>query len=250
MITPESVVQTRALTREFRAKRRRGELRGPVVRAVDDLTLSVARGESVGYIGANGAGKSTTIKMLTGILVPTSGEVRTCGLDPTRRRRDLARRIGVVFGQRSQLWWDLPLRDTYPILAAIHGLSADEERRRTGELVDGVRALGEKHRVRVATAGHLGDGNMHPAVLYSPGDTPEAVDEKRRAYAAFEEIMQLGLDLGGTITGEHGVGRLKANMLPVELGETNTRIQRELRRVFDPKGILNPGVVLSAGVVG
>jgi len=118
--------------------------------------------------------------------------------------------------------------------------------RRTGELVDGVRALGKKHRVRVATAGHLGDGNMHPAVLYSPGDTPEAVDEKRRAYAAFEEIMQLGLDLGGTITGEHGVGRLKASMLPVELGETNTRIQRELRRVFDPNGTLNPGVNLAS----
>ena len=118
--------------------------------------------------------------------------------------------------------------------------------RRTGELVDGVRALGKKHRVRVATAGHLGDGNMHPAVLYSPGDTPEAVDEKRRAYAAFEEIMQLGLDLGGTITGEHGIGRLKASMLPVELGETNTRIQRELRRVFDPNGTLNPGVNLAS----
>lgn len=114
---------------------------------------------------------------------------------------------------------------------------------RTGELVDGVRALGAQHRVRVATAGHLGDGNMHPAVLYSPGNTVDP-GEEQRAFAAFEAIMQLGLDLGGTITGEHGVGRLKARMLPVELGETNTRLQREIKRVFDPAGILNPGVNL------
>ena len=65
----------------------------------------------VGYIGPNGAGKSTTIKMLTGILVPTAGHIRVAGLEPSRQRTELARRIGVVFGQRTTLWWDLPLRD-------------------------------------------------------------------------------------------------------------------------------------------
>ena len=95
---------------------------GTTISAVDAMSWSVEPGESVGYIGANGAGKSTTIKMLSGILVPTSGSVRTCGLEPVTQRRELARRIGVVFGQRSQLWWDLPLRESFTILAAIHQL--------------------------------------------------------------------------------------------------------------------------------
>ena len=122
----EPIIDVRDLTREFTVRRKgRGPLRTrSTVAAVERMTFSVQPGESVGYIGANGAGKSTTIKMLTGILVPTSGSVRTCGLDPVRRRRDLARRIGVVFGQRSQLWWDLPLRESFSILAAIHRLDA------------------------------------------------------------------------------------------------------------------------------
>ena len=124
----ERVVDVESLRREFVLRRATGRLRRErrVVTAVDDVTFSIAAGESVGYIGANGAGKSTTIKMLTGILVPTSGRVTTCGLDPVRRRRELARHVGVVFGQRSQLWWDLPLRESFRVLAAIHG-NADGE---------------------------------------------------------------------------------------------------------------------------
>jgi len=124
----------------------------------------VQPGEAVGYIGANGAGKSTTIKMLTGILVPSSGRVRTCGYDPVPHRRRLAREIGVVFGQRSQLWWDLPLRDSFRILGAIHRLSAEEATVRTEELVDRLGladlldtpvrqlSLGERMRGEVAAA--------------------------------------------------------------------------------------------------
>ena len=83
------------------------------VRAVDGISFTAARGEMVGYIGPNGAGKSTTIKMLTGILTPSGGRLRVAGLDPSRERTKLAQRIGVVFGQRTTLWWDLPLRDSY-----------------------------------------------------------------------------------------------------------------------------------------
>jgi ABC-2 type transport system ATP-binding protein len=86
------------------------------VAAVDGISFAVEAGEMIGYIGPNGAGKSTTIKMLTGILVPTSGYVRVAGLDPVRQRIPLARRMGVVFGQRRQLWWDLPLRDSFDLL--------------------------------------------------------------------------------------------------------------------------------------
>jgi ABC-2 type transport system ATP-binding protein len=116
------IVDIENLSRHFVVRRSAGRLRREkqVVRAVDGISFTVAKGECVGYIGANGAGKSTTIKMLTGILVPTSGRVRVCGLEPVRQRRELARRIGVVFGQRSQLWWDLPLAESFRLLAAIH----------------------------------------------------------------------------------------------------------------------------------
>ncbi|GGR78540.1 ABC transporter ATP-binding protein [Streptomyces aureoverticillatus] len=86
------------------------------VRAVDGITFRVPRGEMVGYIGPNGAGKSTTIKMLTGILTPSGGRLRVAGIDPARERTRLARRIGVVFGQRTTLWWDLPLIDSYRLM--------------------------------------------------------------------------------------------------------------------------------------
>jgi ABC-2 type transport system ATP-binding protein len=83
--------------------------------AVDGVSLRVEVGEMLGYIGPNGAGKSTTLKMLTGVLMPSGGEVRVCGLVPVPQRRRLAARIGVVFGQRSQLWYDLPLRDSFEL---------------------------------------------------------------------------------------------------------------------------------------
>ena len=115
----EMIVEIEDLSRHFVVRRSVGRLRREkrVVRAVDGISFTVGKGECVGYIGANGAGKSTTIKMLTGILVPTSGRVRVCGLEPVRQRRELARRIGVVFGQRSQVWWDLPLAESFRVIA-------------------------------------------------------------------------------------------------------------------------------------
>ncbi|SER30500.1 ABC transporter ATP-binding protein [Microlunatus flavus] len=157
----EPVIETEGLGREFRV---RDGLRRRTVVAVDGLSVRVGAGEAVGYIGANGAGKSTTIKMLVGILVPTRGSVRTCGLRPVQDRRRLVRRVGVVFGQRSQLWWDLPVRESFAILASIHGLSPDRERSRTDELVERLEmgaywttpvrqlSLGQRMRAEVAAA--------------------------------------------------------------------------------------------------
>ncbi|GIP33818.1 ATP-binding cassette domain-containing protein [Paenibacillus sp. J2TS4] len=88
--------------------------------AVKDISFQVDRGDFIGYIGPNGAGKSTTIKMLTGILHPSSGEVRIFGLSPQKHRREVVRHLGVVFGQRTQLWWDLPVKDSFEILAAMY----------------------------------------------------------------------------------------------------------------------------------
>src|SRR5579862_5349778 len=93
--------------------------------AVEDVSMSLEAGELVGYIGPNGAGKSTTIKMLTGILVPTSGEIVVAGLVPFRERKRNARNIGVVFGQRTQLYWDLPLIESFELLRAIYSVPRD-----------------------------------------------------------------------------------------------------------------------------
>jgi ABC-2 type transport system ATP-binding protein len=99
-----------------------------IVRAVDDVTFGIDRGELVGYLGPNGAGKSTTIKILTGILVPTGGEVRVDGRVPWKQRVEHARHIGVVFGQRTGLWWDLPVIESMELLRHIYAVPADRYR--------------------------------------------------------------------------------------------------------------------------
>jgi len=106
------------------------------VRAVDGVSFSIGRGEFVGYLGPNGAGKSTTVKMLCGILVPTSGEVRVAGFVPWRERRRYVRRIGVVFGQRSQLWWDLAVIESFRLLGKIYGVPKKELARRLDSLAE------------------------------------------------------------------------------------------------------------------
>jgi ABC-2 type transport system ATP-binding protein len=157
----EPIVTTERLGRDFSV---RDGLRRRTLVAVDELSVGIHSGEAVGYIGANGAGKSTTIKMLAGILVPTRGTVTTCGLRPVPDRRHLARQIGVVFGQRTQLWWDLPVRESFGILAAIHGLGRVEEHARTEELVERLEladflgtpvrqlSLGQRMRAEIAAA--------------------------------------------------------------------------------------------------
>lgn len=88
--------------------------------AVNSINMSIEKGASVGFIGPNGAGKSTTIKMLTGILQPTSGSVSVSGFSPSKQRKEYVKHIGVVFGNRSQLWWDLPVRDTFELFKEIY----------------------------------------------------------------------------------------------------------------------------------
>lgn len=160
------IIDIQDLTRTFvlRKKEGRWRRRREELTAVDAMSFRVEPGAAVGYIGANGAGKSTTIKMITGILVPSSGTVRTCGLDPVRQRRELASRIGVVFGQRSQLWWDLPLRESFSILAAIHRLDESAAEKRRHDLVEQLEmgstldtpvrqlSLGQRMRAEVAAA--------------------------------------------------------------------------------------------------
>ena len=159
----------------FTVRRRAGLVRREKreVRAVDGITFGVERGEMVGYIGPNGAGKSTTIKMLTGILTPSGGRLRVAGIDPSRERTRLAQRIGVVFGQRTTLWWDLPLRDSYRLVHRMYRIPDDRfaanlarcvELLELGELLDvPVRQLSLGQRMR----GDIAAALLHdPDVLY------------------------------------------------------------------------------------
>lgn len=133
------IIRTRGLRKVFRTVRRvpgaAGALRTLFSRAyeekvaVSDVNVDIEAGELIGYIGPNGAGKSTTIKMLTGILVPSAGTIDVAGIVPYADRRQNARNIGVVFGQRSQLYWDLPLIESFELLRAIYNVPADRYRR-------------------------------------------------------------------------------------------------------------------------
>jgi glycolate oxidase len=113
-------------------------------------------------------------------------------------------------------------------------------RARLIDLLAGMERIAAANDVLVVCPGHIGDGNMHPTVVFDRGDAAAAA----RAQVAFEAIMRLALELGGTITGEHGVGLLKRRWLRDELGETSFRLQQQIKEVFDPLGILNPGKVL------
>lgn len=161
------VIVAEGLRKEFHV--RAGRLRRQRVVAVDGVDLRVARGELIGYIGPNGAGKSTTLKMMTGILAPSGGSVRVCGLTPVPQRRRLAGRIGVVFGHRSLLWWDLPLRDSFALLRHIYRVPADlhaARLRRFRALLDLDGFLGTP--VRSLSLGQRMRGEIAAALLHGP----------------------------------------------------------------------------------
>lgn len=160
------IIETHGLGRDFLVGPR---LRRTRVTAVADVDLRVERGEAVGFLGPNGAGKSTTIKMLTGVLVPTHGHAVVCGLDPVRERKALARRIGVVFGQRSQLWWDLPLQESFALHGAIHRVPAAEHARRLEECVE-LLDMGAflTTPVRQLSLGQRMRGEVTAALLHAP----------------------------------------------------------------------------------
>ncbi|MEU5375838.1 FAD-linked oxidase C-terminal domain-containing protein [Streptomyces sp. NPDC005968] len=126
-------------------------------------------------------------------------------------------------------------------LEAVKGTSMIDDvcvpRSRLGELLEGVERIAEKHRLTIGVCAHAGDGNTHPTVCFDAHDP----DESRRARESFDEIMALGLELGGTITGEHGVGILKKEWLAREIGPVGVEMQRAVKQVFDPLGLLNPG---------
>ncbi|MBO8184836.1 ABC transporter ATP-binding protein [Streptomyces spirodelae] len=164
-------IDVRDLTKTFTVRRRSGLLRRTATRvhAVDGISFVLRRGEMTGFIGPNGAGKSTTVKMLTGILTPTSGRLRVAGVDPWRERTRLVRRIGVVFGQRTTLWWDLPLRDSYGLVRRMYRIPRarfEENLARCVELLE----LGDllDVPVRQLSLGQRMRGDITAALLHDP----------------------------------------------------------------------------------
>ncbi|WP_042167273.1 ABC transporter ATP-binding protein [Paenibacillus gorillae] len=139
-------IDVKDLRKQFKVQKNREGLSGALkdlfkreyneVRAVKDISFQIPQGEICGYIGENGAGKSTTIKMLTGILVPTSGDIRVNGYIPYKDREKFVGNIGVVFGQRSQLWWDIGVIESFRLLRKVYGVSEHDFRRRLDQLVE------------------------------------------------------------------------------------------------------------------
>ena len=141
-----NAIEVNHLRKEFKAFSSRSGLKGAfrdlftrnykVVPAVNDISFNVKQGEMVGYIGENGAGKSTTIKMLTGILTPTGGEITVNGMNPHRDREKFVQTIGVVFGQRSQLWWDIAVQESFQLLKKVYKVPDQQYKEHMGHVID------------------------------------------------------------------------------------------------------------------
>jgi ABC-2 type transport system ATP-binding protein len=201
-----ALIELTHVTKDFATYLRAGRVRRTraMVRAVDDISLTIDAGEVVGYIGPNGAGKSTTIKMLTGILVPSAGHVRVDGLEPSRERTTLAGRIGVVFGQRSQLWWDLPLRDSFDLLRHVYRVRPDRHAENLGRFADGLD-LGPllDVPVRQLSLGQRMRGELTAALLHDPTilllDEPTSGLDVVSKEAVREFLVALNRDQGTTV---------------------------------------------------
>ena len=165
------MIELEGVEKTFVVRERKGLLRRArrEIRAVDGISFRVEPGELVGYVGPNGAGKSTTVKMLTGVLVPSAGRISVAALDPTRQRVRLARRIGVVFGQRVQLWWDLPLRDSFELLRHIYRVPEARYRENLEAFVD-LLELGPllETPVRQLSLGQRMRGELTASLLHDP----------------------------------------------------------------------------------
>lgn len=179
MTAVTDIIHVENLSKTFRVNRHRRGFGGAVrnlvaresheVRAVEGISFRVARGEMVGYAGPNGAGKSTTIKMLTGILVPSGGAALVDGLVPWQQRRTLAARIGVVFGQRTQLWWDLPLIESLELLRHVYRVPKERFQHNLSEFREILELDGFLDTpVRQLSLGQRMRGDLTAALLHEP----------------------------------------------------------------------------------
>ncbi len=173
------MIEIKNLTKEFKtAVRQEGVLgmfrtlfsaKYEVKTAVNNISLKINDGEMVGYIGSNGAGKSTTIKMMCGILTPTSGTIEIDGVEPYKKRKSVASKIGVVFGQKTQLWWDIPLVESFKVLKEIYRINDGDYKERLDFLYD-VLGIGDfvHQPVRTLSLGQRMRADLAAAWLHNP----------------------------------------------------------------------------------
>jgi ABC-2 type transport system ATP-binding protein len=172
-------IDVKQLTKQFKAQRNREGVKGALkdlfrreynlITAVDDISFQIPQGEICGYIGENGACKSTTIKMLTGILVPTSGEIQVNGFVPYKEREKFVRGIGVVFGQRSQLWWDIGVIESFQLLRKVYRVSEADYKKRLDELVQRLQLADLLNRpVRKLSLGQRMRCELAASLLHNP----------------------------------------------------------------------------------
>lgn len=173
------VIEVKNLKKQFKSVRKQKGLKGAIkglfrpekkiVTAVDNISFSIERGEIVGYIGPNGAGKSTTVKMMSGILRPTSGEILVNGVSPVKDRKSVVKHLGVVFGQRTQLYWDLRLGESFELLKRIYEVPDDvfnENMAMMDEILD-LKSIIDTP-VRQLSLGQRMRGDLAAAMLHSP----------------------------------------------------------------------------------
>ncbi|HEX7147837.1 MAG TPA: ATP-binding cassette domain-containing protein, partial [Actinomycetota bacterium] len=191
------LIEVEGLRKRFRTRR------GPV-EAVAGIDFRVQPGEFVGYAGPNGAGKSTTVKMMSGILLPSAGRVEVLGMVPWRERKRLARRMGVVFGQRTQLWWDLPLEESFELVGHLYRIPPAERAARLARLEEAL-ALGPLLAVpvRSLSLGQRMRAELAAAVLPAPEvlflDEPTIGLDVEAKAAVRDFLRELNRDQGTTV---------------------------------------------------
>lgn len=260
-----AAIEVDALAKSFRVAERDpgvlGALRGIVrrrhrtVHALADVSFRIEPGELVGYIGPNGAGKSTTVKVLSGILVPTSGTCRVLGRVPWEERREHVRNVGAVFGQRTQLWWDLPVVESFDLLRDVYAVPEPDYRRRRTELVEllelgdlldtPVRQLSLGQRMRCDLAASLLHG---PSILFL--DEPTIGLDAPSKLAVRDFVRTLNRERGVTvILTTHDMDDVEALCSRVmvlgrgrllsdgTLGELRRRVGAERRLVVDLESV-------------
>lgn len=238
-----NIIQVSHLVKEYKKIKKEKGLRGAVknlfvqdaeyVRAVDDISFDIAQGDIVGYIGPNGAGKSTTVKMLSGIMQPTSGEILINGISPQRDRKRVVKNLGVVFGQRSQLNWDLRLGETFELLKRIYQIE-DKTYNDNLELLNEIFQIDRfiDTPVRQLSLGQRMRGDLVAAMLHSPEvlflDEPTIGLDVEAKYSVRKFIKEINQHSGTTII-----------LTTHDLGD----IQELCRRII----IINEGKIIEDG---
>ncbi|HOJ12123.1 MAG TPA: ATP-binding cassette domain-containing protein [Clostridiales bacterium] len=209
-----ALIEVKNLSKEYKVVKKKSGLRGAfagllhrettIVNAVNDISFSIDKGEIVGYIGPNGAGKSTTIKMMSGILAPTKGSILINGISPQKDRQQVVKNLGVVFGQRSQLYWDLRLGESFELLKRIYQIP-DETYKSNLAVMNEILKINEiiDTPVRQLSLGQRMRGDLAAAILHSPPilflDEPTIGLDVEVKYAIRKFIRDINLKFQTTI---------------------------------------------------